>query len=213
MMEAVAGTVADLGLIPAEAETESPSSETAAAPPAQEAAIDYNPTLPDDLAELLDEPDLTEIDEEVAPDEYADPDELARELAKTRRLLEHERTQRITVSRKAWETEAKKFFPLADLTGITADSRRGFLRKAKEQHGRNYLLLKPQLDELAAQKKAADAALAANTRAGEANKWGPPVIGAGGPPPSTTADERLVAARRSKNLKASVRALLDNGTV
>lgn len=209
--DALAGLGAELGL---SIDDDDASSETVDAPRALETAeVDYNPRVPDEIEDLLNEPDVLDDTSPLEISEYADPEELARELAKTQRLLEHERKQRITVSRRAWEQEAKKFFPLADASGIQADSRRGFLRAAKEQHTRNLTVLKPQLDAIAAERRANAEANAAREREQKAGQWGTPVVGAGGPPPTTTKDEKLQVARSRRDLRGGVRALIESGDI
>lgn len=208
--DALAGFGAELGL----SIDDDASNETVDAPTALEtAAVDYNPRVPDEIEDFLNEPDVLDDTSPLEIGEYADPEELARELARTQRLLEHERKQRITVSRRAWEAEAKKFFPLADASAIQSDSRRGFLRAAKDQHTRNLTVLKPQLDAIAAERRANAEANAARERETQANQWGTPVTSAGGPPPSTTKDERLQAARSRRDLRGGVRALIESGDI
>lgn len=213
MTSAVAGSMADLGLLPDEADPD-PSSPEAAAPAAQEAAYEFNPEIPDDLDELLNGPEDLDDDEPVAASEtYEDADELARKLRSTEKQLAWERDQRLKVSRKAWEAEATKFFPLSDPAEIHADSRRAFLRAAKVRHQRTYTLLKPKLDEIAAIKASAHDTALAEERAAVAGAYGKPTVGVGGPPPTTTKDERLQEARMRRDLRSSVRALIDNGTL
>lgn len=210
--DAVAGVVADLGInFGGPSDT---SSEAVATPDvAQETVDDYNPQVPDEIEMFLAEDDLgldDEPAEPVEPGEYQDPDELARRLVKAERALAHEREQRIRVSLKSWKAEGQKFFPLADLDNIKADSRRGYLRAARDQHERNVRILKPQIDALAAQQRAALDAAAQADQAREAAAWGRPVTGGGAAPPaSTTADERLAQARKRGDFRASVGALLE----
>lgn len=212
MSEAVAGTAADLGLLPAEAQPEAASSEqTEALEPEQEPVEDYNPQVPDEIEMFLAEEEL-DLDDEpvVASEEYQDPDDLARRLAKAERALAHEREQRIRVSLKSWKQEGQKFFPLADLDNITADSRRGYLRAARDQHERNLRILEPQLRALKAAQGAADEAAAKAARDTEASKWGRPVTNAGGGVPTgSTNDERLLKARQKGDFTAATRALLE----
>jgi hypothetical protein len=120
-----------------------------------EPVTDYE--LPADLEALLDEPDEFEIEDE--PDElaaaadqddedgYVDPEvvKLRRQVEKERRRAEHERKLRVQTARRDWEQEAARVFRLGDVAlldgdeikGIKAESRREFLRQAKEIADRN----------------------------------------------------------------------------
>lgn len=220
---AVAGTFADLGGVIDEAEPhEDPNSPApAAAPQAHETALApdnillnyaFDPKLPDDLDELLSLPD-DPTPAQVAAYADEDHDELARRLVATERQLEWERSQRITQGQKSWATEAAKYFPLSSPDTITADSRRGYLRAAKEQHQRNYALLKPKIDELEATLAAAKVTALGEAREAAAGAYGRPTLSVGAPPPATTADDRLAAARGKRDLRGSVRALIDGGAV
>lgn len=209
---AVAGTAADLGLVPAEADpTEGLNSEIAVAPEAQE--TEFNPVLPDDIEQLLDEPELDDESVQALVEEIDDPDELARELAKARKQLAFEKDQRVKASRKNWEQEAQKFFPLCDPAAIHADSRRAFLKAAKAQHQRTYALLKPRLDEIEQIKATAREQALAEERAAVAGAYGKPTVGTGTPPPSTTADDRLEMARQRRDLRGSIAAMIEAGRI
>lgn len=218
MISAVAGTMVDLGLIPDGAEPETvPNSEDAAALEAHETAPIYEVELPDDLERLLDEPAFDDPDDDepetIARYEDEEPDELARRLAKTERALTYERDQRLKVSRKNWEAEGTKYFPLADVSSIKADSRRAFLREARAQHQRTYTLLKPRLDEIEHIKQTAREDALAEERARVAGAYGRPMVGAGGSAPAPTDQERLAASRQKRDLRAGVRALIESGSV
>lgn len=222
VVSAVAGTVADLfGDQSAAAEPDVvPNSPEADAPdtahePAN-ALPDLNPDVPDDLAEFLDEPDE---DEPAAawsddPDEegYVDPEQLARENAKLRKQLEWETAQKLKQGRKAWIAEAEKIAPLARPETITATSRRGFLRAARQQHEENYTLLKPHIDAYNQARQDVRAELEAEVRAELAAAWGKPTVGAGNAAPgeASVKQDKLTRARNSRNLAGVARALMDN---
>lgn len=214
LASAVAGTLADLGGVTDEAEPEVPNSpEDAAAPEAHETApvfqYAFDPKLPEDLDDLLNQPDEPTA-AQVAT--YADEDheELARRLAVTERQLEWERSQRLTQGRKVWEAEAKKYFPLAAAQTIQADSRRGFMRAAKEQHQQNYELLRPQLEEIARIKADLEVTGLAEARARTADAYGRPTVTVGAPTPGTTAGDRLADSRARRDLRGGVRAIVEN---
>lgn len=205
--DALAGFGTELGLLQPSGSEETPSDPTV-----EPDDIEI-PDLPEDLVELLDGPDLDDETEPVELDEYQDSDELARELARTRKRNQWLEQRATAVDRKNWVKEAKQYFPRSNPDRIQATSKRSFLRAARDEHDAVTAQIQPELDRVAALEKAAKEKLAEADRAVEAAKWGRPVTGAGGPPPSTTADERLATARRRGSLRESVRALIDSNAV
>lgn len=216
MTNAVAGTVADLFGNPDEA-AEEPNSETAA-PEAQvaEPEVDFNPELPEDLLEFLEEPDDEEDEVQVGTIEtddeevYLDPEELARQNAKLKKKIEWEQKKALSASRKAWAAEAQKYAPLSRPETITATSRRAFLREAKAQHDQNYKLVAPIVDQYRKKEENIRVEVERQVRAELEQAWGRPTVGAAGAPSlaSQKADD-LQKARNSRNLTGAVKALIN----
>jgi hypothetical protein len=203
--EAAAGVLEDLMGTDDEAEQDVPSSTAeAVAPAAQETAPEVNlePELPEDiLADLQDDDEEDEEPEEPeedyvaeSDDEYTDPEvaKLRARVKSAEKKAEHERKLRLTSEKKKWAAEAAKFFPLADPSTITADSRRAFRREAQKQHERlkNNPQFKAFLDS-ERQKVRAEAQAA----------WGTPTAGPGVQASEVRAQqEGLEQAKRSGRL-------------
>lgn len=196
-------------------EAEAPAAE-APAPEAEPAVVGYD--LPEDLADMLDEPDEydeptaePEVEAEAEPDEYVDPQvaKLQRQLAAERKRAEHERKLRVQSSSKNWEAEARKVFNKnlelltdSDLASIKADSHRGYFAQAKEIADRNLAVAKRFAVAAAPDT---DAARAAQAQA-DADRWGPPVVGdPSAPAESVGYQQRLEKARRSGRLENILR--------
>lgn len=215
---AVAGTISDLFGGPDVAEEAPSSPDDSAAPEAQVAELpDLNPSLPDDLAEFLEEPDFDD-DEEPAvafadpeEDEYVDAEQLARENAKLKKRLEWTETQKARANAKAWAAEAKKIAPLSRPGTINAQSRRAFLREARKQHEENFSLLAPHIDAYKTAKDQLREQIAAELRAELEEAWGRPTQNSAGVPSAASqkADD-LQKARNSRNLAAVAKALISN---
>lgn len=101
--------------------------------------------LPDELREELETPDFNaeaEAELEAVEPEYDDEyeDDATRELRKKLAVAEKKAAfleqQRLNTEKPRWKAEAEKYFPYADLDGIDATSRRGFLKAAKAEHER-----------------------------------------------------------------------------
>lgn len=219
--QAVAGTVADLFGGPAEAEPQGPNSP-AAAPEAQDAAPEVDlpeltSSLPDDLAEFLDEPDFDdEPAVSLSEDEFVDPEELARENAKLRKRLEWTEAQKAKVEMTKWREEAEKFFPYAHLDSINATSRRGFLREARAQHEANKSLIAPHVEALKAKEDALRAEIEQKVKAELAEAWGKPNLGggpSGAPIEAAAASDDLERARNSRNLASIAKVLMQNNRI
>lgn len=141
-------------------EAEAPALETPVAAPPVTSIPEFNlasPELPDDLREFLDAPDFeaeaeaelatTQVDEtNEFEDEYANEETTAEK--KRRVAVEKENQwlkQRLAdTNRDKWREEANKYFPYAShvLDGLTATSRRQFLRDAQKAHE----AMKPHLE-------------------------------------------------------------------
>lgn len=190
-----------------------PSSPTVpAAPPVQEAdtpTFSFDPEVPDELQDFLDEPDLEPDDEPVAaaptgePDDYEDPEvtALRRRALAAEKKADYEKGLRVKRERKAWEAEATKYFPLSDPASITADSRRSFLRLAKGQHEQ----MKPHAERIRAQ-------IEAEARTAAAQAWGKPQTGGPQvPSESVEASRQVERGFEQRGLQGGIREMLKTG--
>lgn len=184
--------------------------------------LDYlnEPDTLEDPGEIDDEPEPVPTVAESVPefdeDDLLDP-RVREVLAQNERLKKkaaHEQQLRVKTTRPTWEQEAKRVFRLGDvpllddedLASIKADSKREFLRSAKQIADRN----KRVIVRVA---PAASPRPAHEVRAEEkAAEWGPPPSAA---PPSDVQDNdreaRLAKARRSGNLGKIFGAMIDSG--
>lgn len=224
--DAVAGTVADLFGTPDEAPAEPVNSTGDAAAPqdAHEAALAVEPLatlgdpLPDDVAELLDAPDFDDIDTtpnleyDPASGEYVDPDELARQLAITKKQLQWEQEQRLKASARSWSQEAKKYFPYSRPESIKASSRRAFLRAAKDQHDTVAVHVAPLVAKLEEERTKVREEVRVEAQAEAREAWGQPLTGAA-PAPSAAAQKAddLNRMRARRDLKGVARLMMENG--
>lgn len=214
VQEAAAGVVGDLA---AEAEQNAPSEpEAAVAEAPQETAplaFDPDPELPEDITELLDEPDFEEEaaaeiaaaipEDEYNTEAYTDP-ELAEERRKriaAEKRAAHFEGLRVKDSRSKWEAEAAKFFPFADAGSIQATSRRGFLRAAQQENERvkNLPSIKAMIERgsLATEAVAAEALDIAREESRDA--WGKPLVGPSAAP--AAAIQKQDQAQRIQNAR------------
>ncbi len=160
----------------------------------------FEPDLPEDLAALLDEPDIdAEVEAEIAAeqneyDENYDPDE-ARRIKKLEKRAAWLEGQLVAKSRSGWVAENLRAYPLLatyaadDVKAIQATSRRGFAREAAALNERYMRVLKPAIDDIAKAKAALKAEATDEARAEVAQAWGKP-IGDGG----AAAPDAMVAA-------------------
>jgi len=163
--------------------------QTATEPPAEAPEIDIpNWTADTTGLDFLSEPDEPEDvfsedepedepEEEPNWDEDADTQKLRSQYKKLEKKLEWERQQRIKASRKQWEAEAARRFPLSDPSDIDADSRRAFMRKAYEQHTRVEKKVKPMLETLEKFRTEIVDEAKAEGRAAAAAAFGSPTTG------------------------------------
>jgi hypothetical protein len=209
-----------------EAPEPEPAVEPGPGPEPEPIPTDYQ--LPDEMVELLAEPDEPDDEPEPyepaayeAPDEYEDPQvtEMRRRAEAAERKAAHERELRVKASRKDWEAEARRVFRLGEvplltddeIAGIRADSRKGFIREAKAVADRNKQVALRFAPQPATPEPAAGTADEEQIRADErervlAEMWGRPP-GGGTPAPSNSGQaERLARARRSGNLKDIMKA-------
>lgn len=171
---------------------------------------------PEELLEELaeeDEEELVAVVEEDEDDEYErEDDPVAKaKIAKLEKQLAHERKLRAKEKTPEWKEEARKFFPLSEsvLNEIKADSRRSFLRQAKEAHDTLLPFAKRFADAAtrAVEVEREKAAEAARKAAVEA--WGQV-------PPSepteeaktVTPDDALARARQRGDLTGAIKAMM-----
>lgn len=184
-----------------EVETEAPP-ETEPAPALLPADEDY------DL--FTDEPDEPDEAAYTIPVTDLDEDELRARLAKAEKRADFEREQRVKSSRKTWAQEAQEHFPYSEPETIQADSRRSFLEQAKAKDQVFRKQAAPLLARLEADREAIREEERTAARAETATAWGSPTTGtASGPVDEAQTDQRLGDARRRRNLKDSVTALMD----
>lgn len=215
--QAVAGTLVDMFGMPEQ--DEPPVASEAGAPiEVPEPQIEKDIELPDDIAELLEGPDDDEDVEPVDLDEYQDPDELAREVAKLRKKNKWLEEQNLAKGRKEWTKEAIANFEYINkknVVQIEGVSRRSFIRAASALNEMVKEQVEPILAERMKKLTAVQTAEQAAAREAAASAWGKPVTG-GAPAPAaatTTADERLLRARANRDLTGSIRALIDSGAI
>lgn len=188
--------------------------------PAPEPDIEFEPELPDELRELLDEDDDDYVLEPAAVELDDEPlgyeDELAklrRENAKLAKKAEFADKQAVEAKKAKWTAEANKFFPLSTPETITADSRRGFLRAAEAQHNavKNNPLTARFHEQAVAAANAEAAQIVADARVQAQSSWGRPVAGPGLVPVQEGADQDALAkARKQGDLPGIVGHLLGN---
>lgn len=180
--------------------SEQPAPEAVPEPEAPEPSTWQADTEGLDFLEDDDEPEPpaapVEEEEEVEPEWDEDPaaSKLRKDLAKANKQLAWEREQRVTASRKNWNAEAERRFPLADVENIQADSRRATLRAAAAQQQKMEKKLGPtlrEIDELRA-KVLEEARQEGRGIAEEA--WGKPAFGA----PAATEVQAVEDAERFK---------------
>ena len=212
MSEAAAAAAADvvgdmLATDAQEAPEEAEGQET-------EAEFNLEPEIPDELASLMDEPDIEDEptyqepqdDYQVEAEEYEDPAVTAERnkriaLEKKLKWLEE---QKLSSDRKRWVEKDGPFFPYADAEGIAArcSSRKEFAREAKRENERIKKLpgVKKMMEQMRAQQIT--------------DEWGSPTAGPGPVPASAIeSKEKLEAARRTGNLKNVVGALFETGKI
>lgn len=123
----------------------------------------FEPTIPDELQELLDTPDFeeeaaAEVAIEAEEDEFLDTDaaKKQRALEKRNAWLEQQLVQR---SRGNWVAENLRAYPLlreyakAEVEAIDATSRRSFARKASALNAQLEQIAKPMLADIASLKE------------------------------------------------------------
>ena len=212
----------ELGLNqPVEVPQEASGQEAAVAQPVvQETVPTYEPEVPQDILDGLEEPDFTALaEEEVTNDEdlnYEDGDTEERKarIAAEKRVAWLE-GRIVDQNRAKWEAESIKYFPLSEhkIKDIKADSRRAFMREAKAAHEAVLPYVKPLIDQLTAAKDAAKAEGALEGRQEAANAWGTPTVGPGSVPVLAGAqNHELNEARKSGKLENVIRVMRKQAT-
>lgn len=180
------------------------------------------PETDDDLA-LAPAADLTDVfgeedfEDDLAPIEGLDDldaDELRANVVRLARQVEHEKKLRVQTGAKAWRAEAAQKFPYSQPEGITAESRRDFLRQAQAQDQSARKILAPFIEKAQAREKTIEDRLRTEIRAEFEKSWGKPTIGTG---PSASAgseaNDRLQTSRKKRDLFGAAKALMDGGVI
>jgi hypothetical protein len=219
---------------PATVSSSAPQTATAAAPaPATEPAeidefdLDLDPTVPDDLQQLLDEPDF---DEEVAAEVDAELDDgeidysTDPEVAKRLRTLEKRNAwleeQRVNSEKKKWVAENLKAYPLLaryaadEVAAIAATSRRGFARQAAALNGRMAKMVQPALQEIADARKQLRGEVVQEVRSEYREGWGEITTGPSVSPVEAAAEQQEYdAAMKTGNLSKVIGVLMRSAGV
>lgn len=184
-----------------------------------------NPDIPEDVREMLDEPDFdgeAELEvqevEDYVPSEFDDPqlvEERKKRIAAEKKASWFEK-QRLVSERGKWRAEIEKYAPLADADQIlqSATSRRAALRAARAQHDRLYARVKPHLSK---QQDIVDEAIsgamvAARTEVADA--WGKPLVGAANsaPPAAAVKADQQKRVEGARTLQERIRARISMNT-
>ena len=121
-------------------------------------------------------------------------------------------------ARKSWEADVRKqtWGELVDVSLIKANSHRDFNRQAKQQAQRNYQVLKPHLERLAAEKARLTQAATAEARVVAEQAWGKPSVQTSlHQPPATTEEtqSRFDRAMRRGDMLGITKAMIDSGQI
>jgi hypothetical protein len=174
--------------------------------------------LPEDLEEELTAPSAEDIQRELEEsEEWEELDDDSRRLLARARHAEREaqfyRDQRLQSEKKNWVAEAEKFFPLSapflDEKEFTdANSRRGYLRLAKEKHEKVLPLVKP-LTEKAKEEIAKAKAEAVQEERDEAKeRWGAAPGSTATPTEASITMEQVQRNREKGDLASTIRAMI-----
>lgn len=177
-----------------------------AAPAPVEEEFSFEPVIPDDLQELLDEPDF---DEEAALDvaartedgelDYSTDPEVAQRLSKLERENAWLKQQRVLSDKKKWVAENLKAYPLLaryasdEVAAIDATSRRAFARQAQTLNGRLAKMVAPALQEIVEAKKQLRGEVNQEVRAEYKEGWGTITTGPATVPVEQSAYEAQLA--------------------
>lgn len=149
-------------------------------------------------------------------EEYEEP-EIAKAKAaqkKAEQQLDWYKEKWLEQGRKNWREEAKRRFPLANVDAIKADSRKSFLRAAKEQHDYVLPIVKPHLKQFEEERATAYQETRDQERVRLRAAYGNPTTG----PPEPMIEHAAAAAeadaldrRHFKTLQDRTRALVRSG--
>lgn len=182
--------------------------------------INFEVELPEDLlAELEEEePTIESVANELEQDEEYQllDDDSKRLLARAKaaeKKAEWLENQRIKSESKKWQEEAKKFFPLATpfLEDIDATSRKGFLRKAKEQHEKLLPLWKETVSKQRESLDAERARIREEEKEAAKKQWGNAPGSTAAPTDSVTQQDQIKRSREKKDLAGTIRAMMFGG--
>lgn len=174
--------------------------------------------LPEDLQEELTAPTEEDVVGELEGTEEYDElnEEGQRLLARARfaeRKAEHYEKLRTVDAQKNWAEEAKKFFPLSAhvLSEIKADSRRGFLKAAKEAHDAVVPYVKQITDTAKATIETEKEKAKAEARAEAEAAWGRPAKPVEGATEATITQEQVERNRAKGDLSSTIKAMIFPG--
>lgn len=182
--------------------------------------LELDPQLPEDVATLLEEPETEEDDEPVFRVEEEDDFEYDEEKAQLKKKLkaleakaEWLEKKRVETDRVKWIAEAEKFFPLSDPASITAESRKAFLRAAREQHTRNKPLFEKFSQNTISQAKKEAEQIKSDAKAAAEKAWGKPSVNLSpqAPAPRGQVQEDSDRAFQRGGLAAVIRAGFKGG--
>lgn len=167
--------------------------------------------LPEDLLEELEEEEFEVTEDELDDEDLEDLDpSVKKRLLEAEKKARHFEQLRLKEGQKGWKAEAKQFFPFSEpfLDDINATSRRQFLKRAKDIHGRMAPLveervLKPARDAIEAEKEKA------RKEAREAAEiaWGKVPGSMSAPSDTAGTKEKVERARGKKDLAGAIKAM------
>jgi len=203
--------------------TEASAAEDTPQETEQPEEFNLDPEVPEDIQALVDEPDFeAEAEEELhaaveeeweQDDEYADPrlaEERKRRMAAEKKAAHYEQL-RVKDARKGWESEAEKFYPLADVKKIDATSRRGFLRAAKNQHDAMKPFVLKGIETYKGELQAEYDRKLAEKMVELESAWGKPLSGSAQTPATLPGKREDIDAAWRRSPAAGVRAMIDAG--
>jgi hypothetical protein len=210
-----------------------PSSQPQTAPAAAQAPVadpevveefdlDLDPQIPDDLQQLLDEPDFDEeatleVQGEIDDGEidYTTDPEVAHRLKTLEKRNAWLEEQRVRSEKKKWVAENLKAYPLLaryaadEVAAIDATSRRGFARQAASLNGRLAKMVQPALQEIVEARKQLRGEVVQEVRAEYKDGWGDITTGPGVVPVEASAQEaEYLAAMKTGNLSKVIGVLM-----
>lgn len=187
----------------------------------------FEPQLPPDLAELLEDepPDFeAEARAEIAAelraaedrDEYVEPvdTDLAARLRAAEKRNQFLEGRLVETNRSKWVQENLRAYPLLrdyakdQVAAITATSRRGFAREAAKLNDQVASIAKPLLDNLKSQLAARGDEITLERRQQVDASWGKPAVDQAATGASADQLARIQNARKSEDLGAVIREMI-----